>query len=335
MWRPYNLLFLAYYVIKTDYHVLFQSMRWVHQHHHKSYLGLAVDMLGCTVRYAASFSDYMDYRFFQLDGAARSGYANSGIMHHFYAKMNHKQYKNRFRDKSAFYKHFNQWMGRQCLFLRECTAEEFTRWISTRPLVVAKPHAGGQGIGVEFVDTTTRAPQELYSTLLHKGQDFIEEPIQQHDSLHKLNPTSLNTLRVVTVYTADQVDILCTSLKLGIGTSRVDNMHAGGIAAPVDTDSGQVYGAALSSSVWCNGYVVHPNTQEPIVGFRVPYWNSVLELARTAARIVSQVRSVGWDIAVTNQGPILVEGNGGWGVGLWQIPEGKGRLEELKRYTDL
>lgn len=294
-----------------------------------------MDLIGSSLKYAASFNDYMSYRFFELDAAQRSRYANSGIMHLFYARMNDRQYSKLIRSKSFLYKHFGHLMGRQCLFLRECTSGTFEKWIATRPMVVAKPHAGGQGIGVEFVDTTTRVPQEIYSTLLHKGQDFVEEPIQQHDSLHKLNPVCLNTLRIITVCTANQVDIIGTTLKLGIGTSRVDNMHAGGIAAPVDAISGQVSGAALSSSVRCNGYVVHPDTQVPIIGFQVPYWNSVLELARTAARIVPQVRTVGWDIAVTNQGAILVEGNNGWAADLWQIPEGRGLLDILRSYVDI
>lgn len=335
MWRPFNLLFLAYYVKSTNYRKLLANMHWVHQHKGKSYLGLAMDLLGSTQKYAASFDDYMVYRFFELDDAVRSSYANSGIMHRFYAQMNDRRYKKLFRSKALFYKHFGQLMGRQCLYLRECAPEAFAEWISTRPLVVVKPNCGMQGIGIEFVDTTIRRPEELYITLLQKGQDFVEEPIKQHESLQKLNPSCVNTLRVITVCTRNQIDIIGSILKCGIGGSRVDNMDAGGISTPVDQTSGQVYRSATTCSVWSLRYESHPDTLQPLLGFKVPFWGSVMDLARTAASIVPQVRTVGWDIAITSQGAVLVEGNSGWGAGLWQIPEGGGRLDVLRRYADL
>jgi hypothetical protein len=51
-----------------------------------------------------------------------------------------------------------------------------------------------------------------------------------------------------------------------------------------------------------------------------------------AALVVPQVRTVGWDIAITPSGPIIIEGNSKWNKDTWQIPAGKGKLQMIKKY---
>jgi hypothetical protein len=49
-------------------------------------------------------------------------------------------------------------------------------------------------------------------------------------------------------------------------------------------------------------------------------WDAVLALAISAHRVFSQFPSVGWDVAITSDGPVLMEGNYDWGVNLVQQP---------------
>ena len=125
MWRSAYLLYLAYYAIKTDYRKLIASMRWVHKHHGKGYLALAGDILGSSCKYAISFKDYFIFRFYGQDGTARSNFAGTGVMYRFCKQMNDRRYRQIFRSKALFYKHFGQLMGRQCLYLRESSPEVF------------------------------------------------------------------------------------------------------------------------------------------------------------------------------------------------------------------
>lgn len=335
MWNPVNLLYLAYYAQKTNYRELLAGMRWIHRHTKRSYLSLAGDIFGSSCKYAISFKDYFTFRFFHQSRAARSNFAGAGTMYRFCTQMNERQYRKIFRSKALFLKHFSQLMGRQSLYLRENSLQAFKNWISRRPLIVAKPNYGAQGHGVEFIDTTTRQPADLYACLLRKGQDILEEPIIQHPALQKLYPLSVNTIRVLTICTGSQVEIIDTTLKLGKGGIRVDNMSAGGIAAPINPDTGVVSGPAASPFVWDPPYQVHPDTGEPIPGFQVPHWDLVVEQAICAARIVPTVRTVGWDIAVTSTGAILVEGNDNWGSPFSQLFDDRGFRDVLQRYADV
>ncbi|MHB1355645.1 MAG: sugar-transfer associated ATP-grasp domain-containing protein [Anaerolineae bacterium] len=335
MWRPSNLLYIAYYVLKTDYRELLAGMRWIHRHTGIPYLALAGDILGSSCKYAISFKDYFTFRFYHQSRAARSNFAGAGTMYRFCTQMNARRHRRIFRSKALFLQHFNQLMGRQSLYLSDSSLQVFTTWISQHPLIVAKPNYGTQGHGFEFIDTADRQPSDLYACLLRKGQDIIEEPIVQHPALQKLYPSSVNTIRVLTICSGSQVEIIGTDLKLGTGGMQVDNMSSGGISAPIDTDTGIISGPAASPFVWDPPYQVHPDTREPIPGFQVPHWDSVLELAIRAARVVPTVRSVGWDIAVTSTGAILVEGNDNWGGPFRQLYDDCGFKDVLQRYADV
>ena len=61
-----------------------------------------------------------------------------------------------------------------------------------------------------------------------------------------------------------------------------------------------------------------------IVGFQIPFWKETLELVREAALLQTGNRSVGWDIAITDIGPELIEGNHNWCKLLWQLPVQRG-----------
>jgi hypothetical protein len=64
----------------------------------------------------------------------------------------------------------------------------------------------------------------------------------------------------------------------------------------------------------------HPATKAQIEGRALPMWPAVLELIVTAHRIFSQFPSIGWDVAITPEGPILMEANYDWGISLVQQP---------------
>jgi len=80
------------------------------------------------------------------------------------------------------------------------------------------------------------------------------------------------------------------------------------------------------------GKTIHPVTGEAITGFAIPYWKEVVELAKNAALCTPENRSVGWDIAVTAEGPELIEGNHNWCKLLWQLPVKQGLKKELEKY---
>lgn len=332
--RLRRVAYLPYYIARTDYGRLARCMAWVETTRHKGKLLQAAELVWCSVRYGSSFIDYYDLHMYALDRRQRSGVAGTGVAHDFHDALNAPQARGIFRSKAEFMRHFGPLMGRESLALGEADPAAFAEFIQRHPVFAAKPSRGTQGTGFRFVDSNNRDAAELQSALLAEKLDIVEEPIVQHEVLQRIYPRSVNTLRAITVYTDGRVDIVATVLKLG--TSRaVDNLSLGGIAAPVNTETGVVNGPALTKDPWAEPYYQHPVTGAQISGVPLPHWDQVLELCDRAARVVPTVRTVGWDIAITPEDPILVEGNDNWGKTLWLLPTGTGGLDVLRRYADV
>jgi hypothetical protein len=68
------------------------------------------------------------------------------------------------------------------------------------------------------------------------------------------------------------------------------------------------------------------------VGFEIALLIESVEMVRKAALYIPENRSIGWDVAITETGPQLIEGNHNWCKLLWQLPVKQGLKSELEKY---
>ena len=197
--------------------------------------------------------------------------------------------------------------------------------------IVLKDSCGQAGAEVEILQSNILTPLTLVKHMQSKGFDLAEEYVLQNHVLDKLSPSGINTIRIITQVTDHDIDILGARLRISVN-SMVDNMAAGNLAAPVDISTGKVIGPGVYSDITKTDEPIHPVTGVRIVGFQIPYWQEVCKMARDAALFDTRNRSVGWDIAITGNGPELIEGNHNWCKLLWQLPVKKGLKNELEKY---
>jgi len=172
----------------------------------------------------------------------------------------------------------------------------------------------------------------MVERLKQNGNDYVEEFVVQHPGLMKLSPSGLNTVRIVTqLNNEDKVDIIGARLRITIN-STVDNLAAGNIAAPIDIETGKVDGPGVYSDITKEDEFFHPVTHTEIVGFKIPHWSASVQMVTDAALKNKGNRSVGWDVAITESGPELIEGNHNWCKLLWQLPVKKGLKPVLESY---
>jgi Sugar-transfer associated ATP-grasp len=99
-----------------------------------------------------------------------------------------------------------------------------------------------------------------------------------------------------------------------------DNFAVGGIACSVSLEGGVLGIGVFKSSVNRDRSVrTHPDSGAAIEGQSLPHWPAVKELAVAAHTAFPRMPSVGWDIAITDDGPVLLEGSGVWCVDLAQM----------------
>jgi len=176
--------------------------------------------------------------------------------------------------------------------------------------IVFKPTLDtGGGRKIEFLETGSgnKAAASIKRLFEKFHKDFIvQASIKQHDELNRLNPDSVNTLKVMSLLHKDEVHILSTIIRVGLKGQRVDNLTIGGHSVGVDssgfmrelcfTKDGRV------SSVLPNGYVLK--------GKSVPGYKKAVEMVKKAHCRLGQFRLVSWDIAIDPfDEPILIEYN--------------------------
>ncbi len=196
---------------------------------------------------------------------------------------------------------------------------------------VAKPDRGAQGRGIEIFepipkgggyrgfDGSAFSPAELTQHLKDRSArgDLILQPrIAMHPGLVPLSSGALATLRVITLREPDgNPSAWFPRFNLPIGGHASDNMRSGGggIASAVDPASARL-GPATGKEALGGSHDRHPDTGAAITGFTLPGLHDAMALARRAQAAMTGLPSIGWDIAITADGPLLVEANSGWGV---------------------
>jgi len=189
-----------------------------------------------------------------------------------------------------------------------------------------KPNVGRGGKGAErwdYVGPGYRNPageevgrDALFARLARRSlnEEIIVQPrIVNHAALEPLNNGALSTIRILTCLDeSGQPEVVGAAMRMAIdGNHVVDNLHAGGIAAAVDIDAGTLGPASDLGADSSFGWVErHPGTDAPILGAQLPMWEDVKDFAVRAHGAFADRVVVGWDIAITPQGPMLVEGNG-------------------------
>ncbi|MEM7223376.1 MAG: sugar-transfer associated ATP-grasp domain-containing protein [Pseudomonadota bacterium] len=144
-----------------------------------------------------------------------------------------------------------------------------------------------------------------------KGTYLIaQDRVEPHPDLAAIVPNILHTVRVVTWLEQDDVKVIDAVLKMGKGDYPADNPFGrGGIVVPLDQASG-----VCQQPVWIVDGLVrredhHPGSGVRVTGLEIPQWQDILDIARRAAEACSFHRTLAWDIGVTTEGPVLIEGN--------------------------
>lgn len=276
---------------------------------------IILDMVWSSVRHEIAFQDYAEWDFHSLTARERRTYMTSAKSNHLSRRLNAVEQRPIFADKSLFNQRFRDYIGREYLDLRECGADELVAFVARHSRVVAKvaDSLGGNGIDV-FTTMGLHDLEAFRGERLASRQVLLEQFLVQHPEMMRLNPTSVNTLRIVTYLDeAGVVHTLARVLKMGNGGD-VDNFKAGGMYTLLDEQGVARYPAIDGED---RAFDVHPLTGTPIIGFAVPNWSAVRHLVEAIAHEVPQIRYVGWDIAITPDGAAVVEGN--YNTGVFQL----------------
>lgn len=296
------------------------------------------DILWCAARYGAGYYDYVMFGFYNMNGRQRDTYLTRMRNKKVLELMNDPAYSDEFDDKLRFNQRFAAFLGRKTLNGETATVEELAEFLDGQEAIFAKINRGDCGRGVEKLYVRDfDGPGAMLDYIRQNKLVVLEQVLPQHPDMARLHPSSVNCLRIVTDLVEDTVHIAYVVVKMGRGGGVCDNSGQGGILCRVDMDTGKI--CSVATDDYFHIFSTHPDTGVVLEGYQIPLFQEALELARQAARMVPQIRHVGWDMAITPNGPAIIEGNDFPGTDLCQLaphyPEKQGLWPYYKKILRL
>lgn len=144
------------------------------------------------------------------------------------------------------------------------------------------------------------------------GQYLVQERVRQHPKMSELHPHSTNTMRLITFNNGGKVELFSAAQRMGTKGRSLDNWTAGGILVGIDVATGRLREEGVYKPGYGGRVRQHPETQVVFSSFEIPYFQDAVKLVMKLHEYLYGIHSVGWDVAITAAGPIIIEGNDDW-----------------------
>ena len=298
----------------------------------KSKLYIRMDMAWNFLTQGTGYTDYFRGDFINLTREEKKTWATARRFYKLNQYLNDERYSVVLEDKLIFNEMFKDCLKREFINLRRSSVEDFRRFLNGKEYVFAKDTTGEGGHGIsklEVAKITDVAAK--YRELTEKGQLLVEEAIIQSDDLNEINPYVVNSFRIVTIYKDGKAKAISNALRINQDDAEV-------IGCTNDLYFSLGEDGRIDSNViddYANVYETHPMTGKRFSDVRIDGVKEAFRMCEEAALRLPQVRYIGWDVAFSERGPVLVEGNEYPGYGILQFYKLKGkRTGHLKEVAD-
>lgn len=327
--------YLGYYFKQLDWPTFQRFFKHVQAEKMTSTPSLWLDIISSVYKYNIGLMDYFTFRFYNKNHEERSKWVGTGMKYEFDLKMNPKHTRSILENKLEFYQGYAPFIRHTyCSFTDLEKENEKAKLVFSNSTgkIVIKDATGQCGWDVEVVHAKDFTFSSLRKYMASKKFDLAEEFVQQHPLIQSLSSSGLNTVRMMTMINNNGgVDILGARMRISVN-SHVDNLASGNIACPIDLETGVIIGKGVYSDITKTAVTHHPVTGVSLVGFQIPMWQEIIETTKKVALYKPENRGVGWDVALTENGPDFIEGNHNWCKILWQIPVDQGLKSVLEKY---
>ncbi len=203
-------------------------------------------------------------------------------------------------------------------------------FVKTDRVFYLKGITGCSGEQVHFVKTESgklyvdgRKSSLHYFSKKVPEKAILQYPVTQVDEMSRFNADCVNTLRIATILGSDGPEVFSVFLRMGRLGSFVDNVGQEGIFVGVEKDTGVLYDFGYSEREPLAKYYSHPDTKTEFKGFSIPQYQQAIDLALDAhKRCFFDFFSIGWDVALTPEGPVVIEANYPWYWHINQVTDG-------------
>ena len=178
--------------------------------------------------------------------------------------------------------------------------------------VIIKPSRESKGKGVQLLKIQDGKDIVSGNTLAqiidqYKENFLIQDQVKQHKGMAALNPSSVNTLRILSYRSGMEVLIIYSVVRIGRSGQVIDNQCAGGISTTISND-GKLGKYAFGG--YSNDGVEATDTGVVLDGYQIPSYDKAIAFVKKLHLKLPYFNIIGWDVAIQEDGePILIEYN--------------------------
>lgn len=213
-------------------------------------------------------------------------------------------------DKGRCYSNYPYLFHRDALVVEsKSDFEAFRRFVGKHPVFVEKEVLSMMGKGVKLVDSDQLgiSIEDYFRQLISAGRHLLEERVIQCGEMARFNPSSVNTIRCITLRTNKGVEVPWCFMRTGRGGSFVDNGGSGGLLIGLDAKTGVITSPGYDE--YNNAYPVHPDTGVKFEGAQIPRWSEMIRFCKEESAKIKGMNYISWDMALTDDGWDVIEVN--------------------------
>ena len=289
------------------------------------------DMIKHFLKYKTGYTDYFKSNYINLTKEQKKDFLTSKNWIRVIGYLNPREYRVLTTDKIVFNHIMKDYLKRDYLDVRVSSTKDLESFLKGKDVVFAKPSKDFGGHNISKIEVKEiKDIKTLKKDLLNNKQYLLEEGIKQHDKVNEINPYAVNALRLVSVEKDGKSHVIAITFRIGLDENPAIQcrdtymrlLEDGTPACKFIDDDGVIY------------------DKHPLTGFdfntikKIPYVKEAIEMVKEAHLLIPNLRYIGWDVAITNDGPCIVEGNEFPSYGLVQNyllnPDNPGHLKQIK-----
>ena len=285
----------------------------------RSFLDLYTDIIGCKFKYKTALSDYLLFNFMEYrDPKMRREYIFSDdwvqLVHNLNPPNNTPGFLS---DKVLAYKRFQKYFYRDVLIVADSTDEEIGKFCEKHEVFYAKKAWSFAGRDVEKIKVD---PNNIEDAIVRAKQyDMLEEEIVQHPVMDTVSPNAVASFRFTILKYEGRILILPLSVRIALFDDvDIIKMGQSSSCVAIDEEGYFISPAVVNDSVFDpdfeTRYDYHPITGVAISdgSFKVPFYKEMVDMMIEITEGEDEYGHLGWDIAISDKGPCVIEGNP-WG----------------------
>ena len=312
----------------ANYSRYFRKLKARAKEEGKCYPLLILDTGWCVLRYGMALTDYLNYKLYKRSHAERLEYFGAMREEKFYDTVSPPAYKKRFTIKPDFIREFAAYTRREITVPGQDDFAHFCDFLDRNPVFMSKPYDGSGGASVEKKRAEDIIDRQAFYDHAAANRIFLEELVRQHPDMNVLCPASVNTIRFMTYNDNGTPILLWCGLRVGNGINAVDNFHAEGMGVLIDQETGKLQGIAIDKDN--REFTHHPTTGVLFDGFQLPDFQAAKQMVLEACLLSDKIKMIGWDIALSDKGPLIIEANRWPGFDLPQVLHDRGRMDIVR-----